>query len=147
MSTLQQLVNYSIDHYQVWLTYLYGATWITLVVQYVKKRFKLDDRLTVWKVEAKKFVALLLGVVAAATALADVVISNTDNTFLQLLPQAAAIWPWLVAASLFIHRFVVSGTWKKVSTFLKEVTDYKASKVVPVQPLAPTPSQPPVNFE
>jgi hypothetical protein len=148
MSTIQQITNFTLDHYQVWITYLSGATSIALIVQWIKKRFKLEDRLTVFKLEARKFIIVLLGVVSTLAALADVVINNSNgNTLLQLLPQAASIWPWLVALAVVIHRFVVSGTWRFFSEWLEDRAGYKAYKQSQkATPLAET-IQPTVTFE
>lgn len=147
MSTITQILNYTLDHWEVWLAYAGGSAGIAVVVQIIKKKFKLDSKLTVWKVDAQKFIVALLGVVSAVAAVADVVITNaSNNTILQLLPQAATVWPWLVSLAVVIHRFMVSGTWKKLENFLLKVSDYQAYKAS-LKPVEAVPTQPPVNFE
>lgn len=122
MSFIEQVINFTLDHWEMWAAYLAGSTGIALFVQIIKKKYKLDTRLTVWKVDAKKFVVIFLGFMSALASVADVVISNTSNqTILQLLPQAASIWPWVVTLAIGVHRFLISGAWQRLDTKLRSM--------------------------
>jgi hypothetical protein len=134
------IINYLLDHWQVIVATLLSSTVVATIVQIIKKHWNLDSRLQVWRIEASKFITLLLGLVASLFALADAVITN-GTVLTHYLPQAASILPVIFMGANLVHRFALSGLWKRMEAFLLAVRDYRASTYAKPVPATVEPVQ------
>jgi hypothetical protein len=139
MDTILNIATYLLDHWPAILAYLGGGSAIALLVQAIKRKWKLDERLKVFLVDAKKVIFLLPTLFSAIFAAADAILNN-GTVAAQWIPQAAHIMPVLMVVAMAVHRFALSGTWKRLEAFFKGMREYRASQVV-------TPSVEPVRFE
>jgi hypothetical protein len=136
MDTILNIATYLLDHWPAILAYLGGGSAIALLVQAIKRKWKLDERLKVFLVDAKKVIFLLPTLFSAIFAAADAIINN-GTVAAQWIPQAAHIMPVLMVVAMAVHRFALSGTWKRIEDLFTDARKQRENYTTPAGPVEP----------
>lgn len=114
------LESVPVEFWQTVGTALVTSGVISLVLQFIKKKFQIDG---------KKLVATMLSTMTFLASVTQFLVTNNPGS---PLPEIAQYWAYVMAGAVILHRFFVSPLYRRVETALRNFQDkveaYKEEK-------------------
>lgn len=114
---LQHAITYVADHWREIAAYSVGGLSISILLQWLKRHFKLDQKtvrfVKLVRLDGPRIVVVLLAVL---TTIGTTVNYLIDPVNAQYIPKE---FSFLLAAAFFIHRFMVSPLGQRLEKALK----------------------------
>jgi hypothetical protein len=132
-NALNYFANLPSSYYLTVLKYLGGATGLAVIVQGLKRKYKLDTvevkLLGFIKLDGPKVMVALTGTLTAIASASQYLLSHATGS---PLPIIASEWAKLLAVATVVHRFAVSPASNKientVSSLVKDAAAYRAEQ-------------------
>lgn len=114
---LQHALTYIVNHWHVIAAYLAGGLSISLLLQWLKRHFKLDQKtiqiVKLIRLDGPRIVVTLLTIF---TTIGTIINYLIDPVNAQYIPKE---FTFLLTAAFFIHRFMVSPLGLRIERILK----------------------------
>lgn len=118
--TQQDWINgatYLIQHWQLIAAYSVGGLSISIILQWIKRKFKLDERLVkitrFIRLDGPRIIVIILTIFTGIGTAVDWLIDPGNARY---IPER---YVGLLAAAFYIHRFIVSPAGQKISNWLE----------------------------
>lgn len=139
MDFIPQLWQYIVSlPADTWIKFFEGVTasgLVALALQWFKTKFKIDGK--------RVILTILSAMSAIVSAAGWVVVYGATANLSVAVPELAKIWGFIMLVAMFIHRFALSPTYKRIQKTLQEWAAFKESKVptpnVPTEPVRDAP--------
>jgi hypothetical protein len=109
---VQNAATYGANHWHAIVAYSAGGLGISILLQWLKRHFKLDEK-TFAKLDGPRIIAVILSILTSLGTLVNYLI---DPVTAQNIPKE---FTFLLTAAFFIHRFMVSPVGAKLEKTLK----------------------------
>jgi hypothetical protein len=108
---------------ETWIKFFEGVTasgLVALALQWLKNKFKIDGK--------RVILTILSAMSAIVSAAGWVVVYGATANLSVAVPELAKIWGFIMLVAMFIHRFALSPTYKRIQKTLQEWAEFKESK-------------------